>query len=411
MKRMERVIFGEKIRVVHFYLIFLLLFASISCQTDSAGKSRDSEKPGARRVKVTKAIQSKLPRAVVVNGTLAAEEQVDLSMKVAGRILQIFVDLGSKVRQGQPLIKLEPADFELRVRQAEAAYEQARVRLGLMPGSQEQVEDIDPQQMGVVRQAKALLEEARLTQERMESLFKDGLIAHSQLDDAMAAFQVADARYQDALEEARNRQALMIQRRAELDIARKQLSDSTLHAPIDGGIQERHVSPGQFVAVGDKVLTVVRIDPLRLKLALPERESADVRKDQEVRIRVEGDPDTYTGHIARISPAISADNRTLMVEAEVSNKDGRLRPGSFARAEIITKSEQPVILVPDSSIITFAGITKVMSLERNQTIEKRVKTGRKSGKWVEVVEGISSGEPVVVEPGNLVSGEAVNPVW
>lgn len=363
-------------------------------------------------MKVVKAVSANVPQFVEVSGTLAAEEEVVLSAKVPGRVQSVFVDLGSPVKRGQALVRLEPADFQLRVQQSEAAYQQARVRLGLDAGGKGDGAGLNMEETGVVRQAKAVLEEAKLTRDRMESLSKEGLVPKSQYDDAMAQYQVAEARYQDAVEEVRARQALLIQRRAELDIARKQLSDSVLTSSTDGVIQEKRVSPGQFVASGDAVLTLVRIHPLRLKLAVPERNSSNIRVGQQVQIRVEGDVNrVHVGRLARVSPAISADNRTLMVEAEIGNEHGVLRPGSFARAEIITESNQPVVLIPASSVITFAGLTKVIGIENNETQEKRVKLGRNSKGSVEVLDGVEAGETLALEPGNLTSGEKVVPIW
>jgi multidrug efflux pump subunit AcrA (membrane-fusion protein) len=100
-----------------------------------------------------------------------------------------------------------------------------------------------------------------------------------------------------------------------------------------------------------------------------------------------------------------------MVESEVPNQKGALRPGSFARAEIITQPDRSSILVPASSVITFAGIEKVISLNNGQTVEKQIKTGRKIRDQIEVTEGISAGDPIVVQPGNLVGGETVQAVW
>jgi RND family efflux transporter MFP subunit len=392
-----------------------ILAAAISClfiTSCNEQKSNAQNDPSHKKqVKVVRALESSLPRSISVSGTLAAEEEVVLSMKVPGRVLGVNVDLGSPVRRGQPLVKLEPADFDLRVRQSEAAYQQARVRLSLSPDGNDDASNLNPEDTGVVRQAKAVLEQARITRERMSSLNQDGLVPKSQLDDANAQYQVADARYQDALEEVRSRQGLMIQRRAELDIARKQRSDSVLSSPIDGIISEKKVNQGQFVAAGDAVLTMVRVNPLRLKLSIPERDASNVRVGQNVDLTLEGDSNVYTGHVARVSPAISVDNRTLMAEAEIANEKGLLRPGSFARAEIVTRSAEPVVLIPASSVITFAGLTKVLSVENNETTEKRIKVGRTSKGSVEVLEGIQAGEAVVIEPGSLTAGEKVTPVW
>jgi RND family efflux transporter MFP subunit len=394
-----------------FILALIVSTLSISCGKDADTKQR-AEAGQIKKVKVVKAVSANVPHSIEVSGTLAAEEEVVLSVKVPGRVQTVFVDLGSPVKRGQALVRLEPADFQLRVQQAEAAYQQARVRLGLEAGGKGDGTSLNMEDTGVVRQAKAVLEEAKLTRDRMESLSKEGLVPKSQFDDATAQYQIAEARYQDAVEEVRARQALLIQRRAELDIARKQLSDSVLTSSTDGVIQEKRVTAGQFVASGDPVLTLVRIHPLRLKLAVPERDSSNIGAGQRVEIRVEGDANrVHVGRLARVSPAISADNRTLMVEAEIGNEQGVLRPGSFARAEIITESNQPVVLIPASSVITFAGLTKVISIENNETQEKRVKLGRNSKGSVEVVEGIQAGETVVLEPGNLASGEKVVQIW
>jgi RND family efflux transporter MFP subunit len=262
----------------------------------------------------------------------------------------------------------------------------------------------------VVKQAAANLRQAQLTHERALNLFKQELISRSDLDAAEAAFQVADARYQDAMEDARSRQGLLAQRTAELNIARQQLSDSMLTAPFDGMIRERKVSIGDYVTVGEPVVTLVRVHPLRLRLAIPERDSVGVRVGQPVKLTVEGDPGDHTGHVARISPAISEDNRTLLVEAEVPNQDGRLRPGAFARANIETLASEPAVLVPVSAVVSFAGIDKVMGVEAGKAVEKRVRTGRREGDRVEILEGVVAGDPIVVEPGNLVGGQPVQPI-
>ncbi len=350
-----------------------------------------------------------LTRMVAVTGTLAADEEVTLAFKVAGRVREISVDLGSRVKRRQVLARLEPTDFDLRVRQSEAALQQARARLGLDADSDPS--GVVPEDTALVRQAAAVLEQARLSRERMDSLSQQGLISRSQLDDALANFHVAEARYQDALEEVRNRQAVLSQRQVELEIARKQQSDSILISSMDGAVQERLISPGQFLPAGEPAFRIVSSDPLRLRLAVPEREAAGIRVDQPVHVKVDGDPTVYPGKLARVSPAISADNRTLAVEAEIPNEKERLRPGTFARAEIIVQAQDSAIVVPASSITSFAGINKVILVVDNVTAEKRVRTGRRSGESIEIVDGLSAGDVVVIAPVNLVGGQPVTPVW
>jgi RND family efflux transporter MFP subunit len=328
-----------------------------------------------------------------------------LSFKVSGRLSEITVDLGSRVRKGQILAHLDPTDFRLRVRQAEAALQQARARLGLARDGTD--DRVDPEHTPIVRQAHAVLDEARRSRDRMAELWERQLIARSELDATVANLQVAEGRYQDAIEEVRNRQAVLAERRSELAIARQQLLDSELQAPLDGAVRQRQASAGEYLAAGSPVVTLVRTHPLRLRLAVPERVAASVRVGQPVNVKVEKDPTVYRGQVARLSPAINDEDRTLLVEAEVPNEHGRLRPGAFAEAEIITESEDRAVFVPIASILTFAGVERVLTVEDGMSVEKRVQTGRRIGDRVEIVEGIRPEELVVVEPGNLVGGQPV----
>ncbi len=388
----------------------LLTAALAGCGGGGSASAKGGAKGGATAgdpvaVSVRPAAETTLVRAVTVTGTLAAEDQVALGFKVAGRIETIAVDLGTRVAPGQVIARLVPVDFQLRVQQAEAALQQARARLGLDPrGASEQV---DPEQTAVVRQARAVLDEAKLNHDRVKTFVERGISSRAELDSAVAALQVADGRYEDAIEEVRNRQALLAQRKSELALASQDLTDSTLVAPFGGIIRERTVSPGQFVAAGAPIATIVRMHPLRLQADVPERDASSVKVGQSVRVRVEGDTADYTGRVVRVSPAIDEQSRSLRIEAEVGNESGGIRPGSFATADIIIASSTPAIVVPASAIVTFAGVEKVLTVAGGKVVEKRVELGRREGTAVEILKGLKAGEPVIVEPGNLVDGEAV----
>jgi RND family efflux transporter MFP subunit len=342
---------------------------------------------------------------VAATGTLAADDQVVLGAKVAGRVAEITVDLGSRVKRGHVIARLDQSDFKLRVDQAEAALQQARARLGLTPTGTD--EKVDVERTAIVRQAVAVLEEARLTRDRSIKLMQQELIARAQLDTAEANLKVAEGRYQDAIEEVRNRQAVIAQRRSELDLARQQLADTVIASPIDGAVSVKQTSVGEYLGAGAPVATLVRVHPLRLRVAVPEREGMGVRIGQPVKLSVEGDATTYSGRVVRLSPIVQEQNRTLMVEAEVPNERGGLRPGSFARVEIVTDAGQPVVTVPASSIITFAGVEKVLVVRQGKTAEVRVTTGRRLDDDVEIVDGLKRGEAVVAAPGNLTGGQTV----
>jgi multidrug efflux pump subunit AcrA (membrane-fusion protein) len=384
---------------------FLLLGATACNKDTSASAAQPKAAPAARTVRVAPAAQESVPRTVVASGTLAADDQVVLGVKVAGRLAELGVDLGSRVKKGQAVARIDPGDYRLRVDQAVAALQQARARLGLRPDGTD--DRVDPDETALVRQARAVLDEAKLTRERSDRLMEQALIARAQVDAAEAALKVAEGRYQDAVEEVRNRQAVLAQRRSELELARQQLADTALVSPIDGAVGQRQASVGEYLAPGAPVATLVRLHPLRLRVAIPEREAAAVQVGQRVTVTVEGDATEHGGRVARLSPAIQEQNRTLTIEAEIPNERGLLRPGSFARATIVTQAAQPVVMVPASAIITFAGIEKVLSVKDGKSVERRVQTGRKEAARVEIVSGLAAGEPVIIEPGNLTGGQAV----
>lgn len=392
--------------VVLFGLLVATSFVSLSCKSGYPVSARNSASEAAepRPVRVARASEILMERTVTVTGTLAAYDQATVSAKVPGRLGSILVDLGTVVKQGQKIAQIEPQDYQLRLQQAEAGLSQARARVGLTPDGKD--DRVEAEKTGTVRQAQALLDDAKLKLERAESLFQRGVLARAQLDGADAEHKVALSRYQDAVEEIRNRQALVVQRRSELEIARQQLTDSTIYAPFDGVVQEKRASIGEYLAAGTPIVNVVRMDPLRLRAEVPERESRSVHQGQEVRVTLEGDSNVYGGKIARISPAISEQNRVLIVEAEVHN-NGQLRPGSFARAEIVSDDASQALSVPAGAVVTFAGIDKVILVQDGKALEKPITVGRRTADWAEVLSGLKAGDVVVINPGNLQSGQPV----
>jgi len=388
------------------FSVFAIAFFS-ACKSDypaSARQGRQGEAKEARQVKTVAVVETPFGESVTANGTLAAFDQTTVSVKVPGRLGAISVDLGTVVSKGQVIAQVEPEDYKLRVQQSEAALSQARARLGLPPEGDN--DKVDPEQTATVRQARAVLDEARFSRDRAAKLVEQGVIAKADFDSANALFKVAEGRYQDAYEEIRNRQAVLAQRRSELALARQQLKDTAVYAPLDGVVQEKRASVGEYLASGAPVVNIVRMDPLRLRAEIPERESRNVHTGQSVRVTVEGDPNVYVGQIRRLSPVIAEQNRMLVVEADVRN-NGRLRPGSFARAEIVTNDSKMAITVPNNAIVTFAGIEKVIVVQNGKALEKPITTGRRSGEWTEIVAGINLGEKVIVDPGNLQSGQPV----
>src|ERR1043165_5429102 len=392
-------------RTVSLCAAAVLVVGATACKSDypASGKTADG-KSQPRQVKTVKVAEIPIGETVTVNGNLAAYDQTTVSVKVPGRLQTIGVDLGSVVRKGQVIAQLEQQDYKLRVQQSEAALAQARARLGLSPDGGD--DRVSAEETGTVRQAKAVLDDAKVKRDRAAKLVEQGITPRAEYDTVDSEYKVALSRYQDALEEIRNRQGLLAQRRSELSLSKQQLEDTIVYSPLDGVVQEKKASAGEYLAAGAPVVSVVRIDPLRLRVDVPERESHSVRMGQSVRVTVEGDAESYLGSIKRLSPTISEQNRVLSVEADVRN-NGQLRPGAFVKAEIVTNQTSTAITVPSNALVTFAGIDKVILIENGKALEKAVTVGRRGDNWIEIKAGVNVGQTVVVNPGNLQSGQNV----
>ncbi len=388
------------------FSLFLICLAAAGCKSGyPAGQRQGTDnKTTPRQVRTARVIEMPVGQTVTVNGTLAAYDQTTVSVKVAGRLKTISVDLGTVVRRGQVIATLEPEDYKLRVQQAEAAMAQARARLGLTPEGTD--DRVDPTHTATVRQAQAVLDEARFNRSRAQKLVEQGVVSRAEFDSADSAYKVAEGKYQDALEEIRNRQAVLAQRRSEIALAVQQLAATTISAPLSGIVQQKRTSVGEYLAAGTPVVDIVQMDPLRLQAEVPERDAPNVRSGQNVRVTVEGDANVYLGQIKRISPTIKEQNRMLSVEADVRN-NGSLRPGSFVHAEIVTNDSSMAVTVPSKSVVVFAGIEKVIVVQNGKALEKPITTGRRINEWTEILAGVTVGESVVVDPGNLQSGQAV----
>lgn len=355
-------------------------------------------------VPVTQVGLQPMDRSFQTLGTLQAMDRATLSIKTTGRLRLLQVDVGSPVRAGDILAQVEPRDYELRLKQSAALLAQSRARLGL-PGEGDD-DRVEFEAVNTVREAKALLEESSKSLERIQKLVSQKIASETEFERASTEYQVTFNRYNDAIQDARERQAILAQRRAEFEIAKQQLSDTSLRAPFDGIVQERLTNVGEYLTSGSPVLSVVRVDPLRLRLEIPERQSLSVRPGLSVKMNVEGDTNEYTGRLLRISPALDAKTRMLIAEAEFRNP-GTLRPGALARAHVLVAESVPTLAVPSNAVITFAGVEKIFLARTNRAVERQITTGRRVGGWVEVLSGLKSGDTIILRPEGLQSGDAI----
>jgi len=394
-------------------LIGYLLLANAAllgaCRGDTKPRAEETARAAEgnppREVQLEPVVLAELEQAITISGTLAADAQVSLASKVPGRLAAMLVDLSSPVKQGQVVAQIEPTDYEIGVRQAEAALAQARAQLGL--AGQRETRRVDIDSTALVRQAQATLEEARANARRLELLAAEGLTPEAELVTTRATLARAEAGLETARQQVQLRQAELAQRESELEIARQRLADTAIRSPIDGFVQTRWVNRGEYLAAGARVVDVVRIDPLRLRVALPERDAQLVAQGQAVEVTLDGAASgaPARGVVARVAPGFEADSRSLLIEADIPNP-GNLRPGHFVRARIRVGVRQ-VPTIPRSAVVSFAGLDKVLLVQEGKAVEAPVTLGDAAGDRVEIVSGLAPGQLVVRSPGALQQGQAV----
>lgn len=377
------------------FVALAILFLTACSGPYSEQKAAAKGEAAALAVRAVRVATVPLPSVVSANGELFAEELANISTKVPGRVTKLTVDLGSLVKTGEVLAELEKDDYQYRVRQAEAQVEQIRARLAL---ANLNTDVVDPERTAMVKEARANLEESRIVYETTERLAAEGVVSRIEFERARARKQGLEARVQSALSEVLQMASQLSERRAQLDLARQQLADTVIRAPFDGAITRRVASIGEYLATNAPVVTLVRQHPLRVRLEVPERFAAQIHRGQAIDIRLEGSTLTRTGRVMRLSPSIEAQNRSLTVEGEIPNQDGRLRPGSFVEGSITVDSAATGITVPAAAVVSFAGVERVY-LVKNGTLDDRVvKSGRRlPDERVEILTGLKEGDEVVAQ--------------
>ena len=387
--------------------LVVLVSAAVAAGCGSAkGASSPEPKvnPAAVLVSVATAAEQPITRFIRVTGTLAAEEQADVAAETQGRVVATPVERGSRVGEGADLIRIAPAEASAQAAEAEANAAQIESRLALGEGGTFELERVPE-----VANAKATLTLTQGDYDRAKMLFDKKLLSQAEFDKSSAQLEVARRQYDIARNSGTQQYQSLLAARARVSLARKALADTVVRAPFAGVVGERLVSVGDYVTRGTKVASVLRINPLRLQLTVPQQFSVEVAMGRAVSLEVDTAPGkTYTGQVRYVSPALQADSRTLIVEAVVANADGALKPGTFATARIEQAANTPGILAPAAAIRTVSGTSRVFVVAGGRAEERLVTTGQAVGELMEITTGLKAGEQVATTNlTQLVDGVAV----
>ncbi|CAN5778368.1 efflux RND transporter periplasmic adaptor subunit [soil metagenome] len=398
-------------RLTQMALLAVLAMAismlAVSCGGSKANvriEATPVSSPPVVDVTTAPAITRDLPRFFEATGSLAGDQQTDVAPSIAGKVVAVGVDLGSYVKRGQMIVRLDDVDSKLRVAQAQAQVEQAKAglrqaeeKVGLRPG-----QAFDLTRIPEVANVRVALDLAEKNLRRSEKLIESGDVSRSLYDQQKAQRDQLKEQYESALSLARQNNAAVMTARAnvanaetQLGLARRALSYALVFSPIDGYVVERNADLGEYVSPTSKVATVVRINPLRIRIDIPEQAISEIRAGQAVSVTTSAWPDkNFSGRIARISPNVTASSRTFSVEADIENSGGALKPGQFATVRILQSRSQPAVLIPARAVQTESGVSRVFVIRDGRAVQRLVQLGQSESDLVEVKGGVAAGEQV-----------------
>ena len=401
-------------------LILLTLTAACGPKETVQATSPAAAKTVAVRTAVAETRQ--VPASFEETGSFIADETSDIAPPVAGRILSTPVDVGAQVRQGQVICELDHRDAQLKLDQARAqlaeataSVRQAQSRIGLTSGQFDAAKV--PEVAGALanyQSAQASAKMAAADAQRYANLVATGDVSRSAYEKARTQQETADAQanaakqqYEAAANGARQQfeavsssQASLDSFKAQLAQAEKGLADTTIRAPFDGYITARPVAAGEYVALTNKIATIVRIGTLKLDLQTPEQRASIAHLGDKVTARIDAYPGRdFIGKVIAINQSVDPNSRIFILEARFDNPDMALKPGMFAAARVLQPGSMPAIFVPRQAVV------RDKTTDSNQTIAvsdgkarlRVVQIGETVGDSVRVISGLTSGDTVALD--------------
>jgi RND family efflux transporter MFP subunit len=379
---------------MHFFRIFfsVLLIGLAGCNKQAPTVAAKAEGPLV--VRTAQAKGRDIQRNVESVGTFYPMEEAIISAEVDGRAEEVNHDLGDLVEAGEVLVRINDEEQRYQVAQSEAQLRQSLERLGLKADKERLT---DAREAPDVRRAQAELNEADQRLKRIRSLVDQNIGARSDLDQANARQEAMKAAYDSTINQTRNLVQEVERFKAILDLQRKKLRDTSVKAPFRAYVKERQVTVGQFLRANTPLFVLVKTDPIRLRVEIPERMAPWIKLNQQVGINVEAFAGRkFQGKIWRISPTVDQNKRTFVAEVLVANAAGELKPGSYARAHVPTSHSERVTVLPQRAVYYIMGSNKAFVVKDGVVDSRDVKMGDRFESDVEILEGVSDGEVVAV---------------
>jgi multidrug efflux pump subunit AcrA (membrane-fusion protein) len=420
-------------------VVFAVLSQNACQRTESrvsAKETKTETRVATSPISVTTAtaVAREVPSFIQVTGSLTADETSDVAPQGSGQVVATPANIGTFVKQGTVLARLNDRDARLRLQQAQAgvgqavaAVRQAEARIGLSPGGNFEASNIPEVRAANanLQQAQSELSLAEANERRYRELVETGDVASSvydqfrtQRDTARARVNSARQQLEAAVNTARqsnqavqSAEAAVESARAQLAIAEKAVSDTVVRAPYAGYISNRPIALGEYVTPASVIATLLRTNPLKLELLVPESEAPSVRPGMAVSLEVDSYKDRkFSGQVTAVNPAIDPVSRSATIEAQIENSDNALRSGMFATARILRQSGDRAVFVPRSAVLADHNTNsyRVFVLQGDVAKLRVVQLGGEDGEFLQILSGVEPDEIVATNNlGQLYEGARV----
>ncbi|GFN21770.1 efflux RND transporter periplasmic adaptor subunit [Thermanaeromonas sp. C210] len=378
-------------------LVFLAAFLLAGCGRGSVPEAQEARVA----VALGRAERGEVVKEASTTGTIQGAEEINVVALATGRIADVYVQVGDRVRKGDLIAELENDDIRARLDQARAGLEQVRA-------AREQLQAAREQAQAGLRQAEANAATAEANLERMKSLFEAGAVSQQQLEQAQTAWEVSQAQVEAARASLKSVEAQLAGTEAQAASAEAgvrqaevALENTYVRAPRDGVISARLLEPGE-IAQGP-IVVLVADERLEVAFQVTEQDIVYLKQGQEIRVEVPAAGAEVKGTITSVSPAADQRTRTYAVKAALQTEKEGIKPGMTATVYYPTLRAENVVVVPKNAVINRDGQDIVYTVEDGRAVGRPVKTGVADGSRVEIKEGLSEGEAIVVKGQDFLS--------
>ena len=407
---------------------FIIISSSISCsKTQSAGENQNSgvEQNQTINITVDKSVAREVPSYVQATGSLIADETSDIAPKTAGKVVNIYTNVGEFVTRGSLIAKLDDRDARLRVAEAEAnvkqqqaAVRQAEARLGLTANGKFNSSAIPEVRSASANyeQTLAELKQAEANENRYRDLVETGdvaMITYEQFrtnrDTARARVNAAKQTLEAAINTAKQSNQAIASAQAAVEAAQTQVAtakaavdDLVIRAPFSGFISERPTAVGEFVTTASPVATILRTNPIKVQIQVAESDVPFINIGRGVSIQVDAYKDRkFGGSVTAVNPSVDPASRSAIIEAQIENNDNALRSGMFATVQIVRDGGNTGIFVPKSAVYNDQATQsyRVFVIQENVVKLRVVQLGTAENDMMQILSGITADE--IVATSNL----------